>query len=540
MGSHVVEPGAVLADRYVIEDLLSEEGGSASWRAHDKILSRSVVLQVVPSSSPRAAEMLAAAKRASRVVDPRVLQVLDADDDGTLAYVVREWATGRSLDVVLAEGPLPARRSAWLVREVAASMANAHRMGIPHRRLAPDTVVLTKSSGIKVIGLATYAALVDEGTSDADPSEVTPDSTDSMATRAIPVIPDTTAGQGQDAEDLGRLLYACLTARWPGGTTATLPAAPTEHGRLLRPRQVRAGVPRPLDALCDRILSTSPRYGERLTSAAAIADALSELLADDRASGLAELAATPTLPGPAQDGPPPALLYRDDPPSGELPAQAEDSPVAPSSVRRVLLVLVVAILVVGVLLLAYLIGQRESDPSDPPPESPSSPAASAPNQLTPVSIVAAQDFDPPPQGSGDEHPELVDALYDGDLATAWRTETYYGSAEFGGTKDGVGVVLDVGQVQEVARVRITLTEGVPALELRAAPEDATQAPVAAADEYPLVAREGSVTSAAGGGDQVTFALDEPVQTRYLLVWLTRLPPVPDGFRASIAEVEVAG
>ena len=30
----------------------------------------------------------------------------------------------------------------------------------------------------------------------------------------------------QDASDLGRLLYACLTARWPGGPNAGLPAAP--------------------------------------------------------------------------------------------------------------------------------------------------------------------------------------------------------------------------------------------------------------------------------------------------------------------------
>jgi len=159
VGAHLVEPGSVLADRYVIEDLLAEEGDSDSWRARDKILARSVVLQILPSSSRHAPDLLAAAKRASRVVDPRILQVLDAVDDGELTYVVREWATGQSLDVVLSEGPLPARRATWLMREVAAAMSNAHRSGLPHRRLAPDTVVVTKSSGIKLVGLGTFAAL---------------------------------------------------------------------------------------------------------------------------------------------------------------------------------------------------------------------------------------------------------------------------------------------------------------------------------------------------------------------------------------------
>ena len=111
VGAHLVEPGAVLADRYVVEDLLAQEGPSESWRARDRMLARSVVLVVLPSDSPFAADLVAAAKRASRVTDTRILQVLDAIDDGELTYVVREWATGQSLDIVLSEGPLqPAER----------------------------------------------------------------------------------------------------------------------------------------------------------------------------------------------------------------------------------------------------------------------------------------------------------------------------------------------------------------------------------------------------------------------------------------------
>ena len=67
----MVEPGAVLADRYVVEDLLAQEGPSESWRARDRVLARSVVLVVLPSDSDYAANLLAAAKRASRVTDTR-------------------------------------------------------------------------------------------------------------------------------------------------------------------------------------------------------------------------------------------------------------------------------------------------------------------------------------------------------------------------------------------------------------------------------------------------------------------------------------
>ena len=85
VGAHLVEPGAVLADRYVVEDLLAQEGDVrvvACARQDAGALGRPPDL--LPSVSPYAADLLAAAKRASRVTDTRILQVLDAVDDGEL------------------------------------------------------------------------------------------------------------------------------------------------------------------------------------------------------------------------------------------------------------------------------------------------------------------------------------------------------------------------------------------------------------------------------------------------------------------------
>ncbi len=512
MGSHLVEPGAVLADRYLIEDLLAEEGESNSWRARDKILSRSVVLHIITSSSPRANDLLDAAKRASRVADPRLLQVLDAVDDGELAYVVREWASGQSLDVVLAEGPLPARRAAWLVREVAAAMTQAHRCELPHRRLAPDTVVITKSSGVKVVGLATFAALRDH---DAEND-----------------------GVRQDTADLGRLLYACLTARWPGGAVSGLPAAPTEHGRLLRPRQVRAGVPRALDLLCERILNETPRYGEPITTVAEVEESLSQILSDDgvtTSTGLEVVARTPQ-PGRSSDVEPhPALLPRDagtrDGEQPRDPSDPDDSH-ARSPLGRTLLLTVVAMLVAGVVLLAYLVGQRGVDTptsqDDTRSDSPDKPVT------RPLQIAAAVSFDPPP-GTGDENPDLVPRAYDGKPGTAWETLRYDGDPALGGLKPGVGIVLELGQVMVVRGVDVTLPSAGTNLQIRTAPQDAETSPAAGLDDYAV---QETLTSARNT-TRVTFA--KPVRTQFVLVWLTRLPPEGSGsYRGLISEVQVLG
>jgi putative peptidoglycan lipid II flippase len=521
----LVQPGSVLADRYVVEDLLAQEAGSESWRARDRVLARSVVLQLLPSTSPNASRLLSAAKRASRVADTRILQVLDAADNGSLSYIVREWANGQSLDVVLSEGPLPARRATWLMREVAAAMVNAHRMGLPHGRLVPDCVVVTKSSGVKLIGLGTSAVLrggSHDGSGDAELD---------------------------DTLDLGRLLYACLTARWPGGAWHGLPAAPTEHGRLLRPRQVRAGVPRALDEVCDRILSEESRCGDPITTVVEVKDILTTILADEGFASMASVngASVSVTPSSArQFEPPPALLLREgeSPSTGEQPVFADGASSDQSTLGRTLMWTVGLVLVLSAVLLAYLVGQHGKDPLPTTDRNTASSGSTSQSQppgqgigaLKPLTIAGVVDFDPvSSNGSGDENPEEAPFAVDGDPGTSWQTMEYFNNAHLGGQKPGVGLVVDLGSTQTVGDVKVLLGAGGTGVQLRAAPAAATSAPMGSYQDYRLL---DTVPQAQSSAD---FALSSPVRTRYLLVWLTALPADgTDVYRGQISEIQVLG
>jgi serine/threonine protein kinase len=254
-------PGDVLADRYLLVDLLTESGSGRFWRAHDRVLERHVALHCLDASDPLADRMTEAARLSATIHDRRLLRVLDADSDDHTSYVVHEWGTGTSLDILVqAEGPLAPRRAAWIVSEVADALVGPHEQRIAHGRLIPENVLIDQTGQIRLIGFCVDAALLG-----LPPGRVS-----------------------EDVTDLAGLLYFLLTGRWAGGSSSAMPEAMREHGRhgrWLRPRQVRAGIPRVLDSICDQVLnpfeaSAPGAGGNNVHTARGLVETLREYVGD--------------------------------------------------------------------------------------------------------------------------------------------------------------------------------------------------------------------------------------------------------------------
>ena len=303
-----IRPGDVLADRYLLVDLLSESGSGRFWRAHDRTLDRHVSVHVIGEDDERADGLMAAARLSAALHDRRILRVLDVDKRDGLCYVVNEWGAGRSIDILVAhEGAVGGRRAAWIVSEVAESIAAAHDAGVAHGRLVPENVMIDQTGSVRIIGLAVEAAL-----------------------QGLPP-----GRMSTDVTDLAGLLYYLLTARWPGISRSGVPAAPQENGRILRPRQVKAGVQRPLDSLCEQVLNAAgsiDAHGAGLRSAHGIREALHDFVGD--VAAMAEAEATSGLhPGaPLPQRP----EQRPGPPAGatiRFPAapSTQPAPEAPTS-----------------------------------------------------------------------------------------------------------------------------------------------------------------------------------------------------------------
>ncbi|MCW3159402.1 murein biosynthesis integral membrane protein MurJ [Micropruina sonneratiae] len=561
--------GQVLGERYRLDEVLARRGSALTWRAFDQRLSRPVLMHLLPPDDARGPELIGVAKRASGAPDSAFLRVLDAGsfDEGE-HYIVYEYAPGTSIQRVLAAGPLSPVESAWVVKELAQALSALHSRGLYHERVNPDTVVITAAGNVRIVGLLVEAAL--------DPT------------------PQPLADEAADVRALGALLYACLVTRWPGGDAYGLTAAPTDGARTLTPAQVKAGVPRMLDTLCDRILNPTPRNRQTpITTARAVAQQLSAVLGQASAAPDLERrlrmpveqfrTAKPQTPaaggGPRFSSPVPPPLPRplgpDDDPSADgdddwdatgestqpwqLPGLKADDPTtepftpipppATSAGQAQLMVpgarrggmgrpprrfMAVVIGVFGLLLALGLVwvavSQLNARRADPVPSADQTAA-----QV--IAVVSATDFDPSADGgSNAENPRLTPRAIDNDPDSAWLTERYRGKPEQGGLKPGIGLVLDLGAVKRVSQVNVTLLGNGTDIELRLpADPDVTRAPMRSQADWTVAA---SVEQATG---TAVMKLDEPATTRFLLVYLTSLPPESGSYyQGGISNIEVRG
>jgi serine/threonine protein kinase len=623
---HSIRPGEVLAGRYRLVDLLTESEGGLFWRAHDRVLERHVALHVIDAEDERAPGLLEAARRSAMVLDQRILRVLDAETRDGLCYVVNEWGSGISLDILVAgSGPLGPRRSAWLVGEVADSIARAHAAGVAHGRLNPENVLIDRAGEIRIIGFCVEAAL-----------------------HGLP--PDR---EQIDVIDLAGLLYCALTTKWAGASGSSVAPAPTHHGRVLQPRRVRAGVPRPLDVLCDDVLHRHAPTNSHadVTTARGIATYLAEFVGDPTGMQSALLASVPKLrpdelvvlpqvpeipvrdtsdlipqvpaeepeepaereeeeeeepepeatPRPPEDlpteagmpifgddedevewfqarkTPPPPPPPFEEPPerplfapepedgrpvrrsrvpatsaaggkpphgpeywpwenstgrgTGNLPAITDEEVVPGRNWFRLALGIAAGVVLLLAVVVAFnlgrgktVLGQEPED--DEPTRSPQTEQATP--SAEPLTGLTAIDFDPqgdPPE----EDPEGAPLAVDGDPATAWTTSSY--NEQFGplGLKTGVGLVIDLSDTRDVSSVDLTLG-GAPTDVSLYVTEDP---PTGVADLTP-------VASETADSEELEVALERPATGRYVVVWLTSLPPSDGKFRGSVAEVVVNG
>ena len=155
--------GQVLAEKYRIDERLSEGGMGTVYRGIHVLMDKTVAIKVLRPSLAADQKLVARfsreARAASRISHPNALSVTDfGEAEGGIVFLVMEFLSGETLkEVIRREGPLPLSRIIEILRQVGGALDAAHLQGVVHRDLKSENIMLLATNG------ADYAKVLDFG-----------------------------------------------------------------------------------------------------------------------------------------------------------------------------------------------------------------------------------------------------------------------------------------------------------------------------------------------------------------------------------------
>jgi eukaryotic-like serine/threonine-protein kinase len=290
-----VNPDASLIGEKTLGDLgkyeilceLGRGGMGVVYKARQKDLGRLVALKMILASQLASADVIDRfhdeARAAAAVQHPNITALYDAGQLLGQPFIAIQFIDGPSLAQRLAQGPIPPESAARIVAAVARAVHHLHFKGVIHRDLKPSNVLLDGQGQPYVTDFGLVKMLAGDshktttGAILGTPSYMAPEQ---AAGRTLEIGPLT------DIYSIGAVLYECLTGRPPFREATPLDTLmQVLESDPVRPREINAAIPRPLEAICLRCLERSPQ--RRYPTAEAVADNLEKYLKGEEVEGLA-------------------------------------------------------------------------------------------------------------------------------------------------------------------------------------------------------------------------------------------------------------
>ncbi len=268
-----------LPERYHVLEEVGQGGMAVVYRAQDATLGREVAIKVLHAhllAEPESkARLYREAQAVAKLQHDNILQIFDySGRDSPASFIVTEFIDGSTLKQFLAGKKLPLPEVGVLIAlEVAGALAHAHGLGILHRDVKPENVMVRKDGLIKLMDFGVAQII------DLERMTVTGQLLGSPAYMAPELVEGKPVDFRTDVFSMGIMLYQL--------TTGALPfSGRNPHEVLKRIVECRFADPRGINRLiADRLAriiakALARRPEDRHQSALALCDDLRDFVKD--------------------------------------------------------------------------------------------------------------------------------------------------------------------------------------------------------------------------------------------------------------------
>ena len=246
--------GTTFADRYEIIEELGKGGMGKVYRVEDKKIKGEIALKLIKpeiASDKKIIERFNNELKMARMISHRnVCRMFDLGEEKGAHYITMEYVRGEDLkSMIRMSGQLGVGTTINIAKQVCEGLAEAHRLGVVHRDLKPQNIMIDKEGNVRIMDFGIARSLKAKGITGAGviigtPEYMSPEQVEGKE-----------AGQRSDIYSLGVILYEMVTGRVPfEGDTPLSVAIKQKTETPEDPRKLNSQIPEDLSRVLLRCM----------------------------------------------------------------------------------------------------------------------------------------------------------------------------------------------------------------------------------------------------------------------------------------------